>query len=71
MNRWTFQLYTFIGSWPWCFALAWVGYQLGVHWNDSPALHAVMHSLDLAVAIAILAVIVAFVVLRVRALRRG
>jgi membrane protein DedA with SNARE-associated domain len=71
MNRWTFQLYTFIGSWPWCLALAWVGYQLGVRWNQSPALHAVMHSLDLAVAVAIVVVVVTFVFLRVRALRRG
>jgi membrane protein DedA with SNARE-associated domain len=24
-----FHLYTFIGSWPWCFGLAWVGMKLG------------------------------------------
>jgi membrane protein DedA with SNARE-associated domain len=69
MNRWTFHLYTFVGSWPWCLALAWVGYQLGLHWSDSPVLHAVMHSLDLAVAALILAGVILFVFLRVRKLR--
>jgi membrane protein DedA with SNARE-associated domain len=71
MNRWTFHLYTFVGSWPWCLALAWVGYQLGLRWSESPTLHAVMHSLDLAVAALILAGVILFVVLRLRTLRRG
>lgn len=44
-----FHLYTFIGSWPWCFALAYFGYVLGKHWSTDPRLHAVMHGLDIAV----------------------
>ena len=34
-----FQLYTFIGSWPWCFALAYAGYRLGQKWDTDPRLH--------------------------------
>ena len=29
MNQWKFHIYTFIGSWPWCYALAWAGMKLG------------------------------------------
>jgi membrane protein DedA with SNARE-associated domain len=44
-----FQIYTFVGSWPWCFALAYIGYQLGEHWNTDPRLRAVMHQFDLVI----------------------
>lgn len=46
---WRFQLYTFIGSWPWCFALAYVGFKLGEKWDSDPRLRAVMHRLDAVV----------------------
>ncbi len=29
MNQLKFHLYTFIGSWPWCYALAYIGMKLG------------------------------------------
>jgi membrane protein DedA with SNARE-associated domain len=29
----TFTLFTAVGSFPWCFALAYVGYALGQHWE--------------------------------------
>jgi membrane protein DedA with SNARE-associated domain len=58
-----FQIYTFIGSWPWCFALAYVGYQLGQRWDSDPRLREVMHSLDLAV-VAVIAVAVIWYVRR-------
>ena len=44
-----FQIYTFIGSWPWCFGLAYIGYKLGERWNNDPRLQAIMHHLDLFV----------------------
>ncbi len=44
-----FQIYTFIGSWPWCFGLAYIGYKLGKRWNSDPRLQAVMHRLDVLV----------------------
>lgn len=49
-----FQLYTFVGSWPWCFALAFAGLKLGETWDRSPALRHVMHVLDGAVLVAFL-----------------
>jgi membrane protein DedA with SNARE-associated domain len=44
-----FQVYTFVGSWPWCFALAVIGFKLGQRWNTDPRLRAVMHRFDLVV----------------------
>jgi membrane protein DedA with SNARE-associated domain len=34
MPRVPFHVYTFLGSWPWCFALAYLGVKLGDHWMD-------------------------------------
>jgi membrane protein DedA with SNARE-associated domain len=34
MNFKKFVLYTFLGSLPWCFILAYAGYKLGEHWRD-------------------------------------
>jgi membrane protein DedA with SNARE-associated domain len=45
-----FQICTFVGSWPWCFALAYIGFKLGQRWNSDPRLHAIMQRLDLVVA---------------------
>lgn len=44
-----FQIYTFVGSWPWCFALAYIGMKLGERWNSDPRLRAVMHRFDLVI----------------------
>jgi membrane protein DedA with SNARE-associated domain len=33
MPRLRFHVYTFLGSWPWCFALAWLGMKLGDNWR--------------------------------------
>ena len=61
MNQLKFQLYTFAGSWPWCFVLAYVGDRLGEKWNTDPALRAVMHRFDLAILV-ILAIGLAWLV---------
>ncbi len=50
-----FQIYTFLGSWPWCFGLAYVGAVLGERWNSDPALRDFMHRFD-AVIVAVIAV---------------
>lgn len=34
MSLWRFNLYTFIGSFIWCYFLAWIGFLLGRHWNQ-------------------------------------
>ncbi|MBV8119803.1 MAG: DedA family protein [Alphaproteobacteria bacterium] len=47
-----FQVYTFVGSWPWCFALAYIGYRLGQQWDIDQRLHAFFQRFDwLAVAL--------------------
>ena len=50
-----FQLYSFIGSWPWCFALAYVGMVLGGRWDSDPAFRRLFHEFD-AVILAVLLV---------------
>jgi membrane protein DedA with SNARE-associated domain len=50
MPFWQFHLYTFLGSWPWCFALAWIGKALGEQWNSDPRLHDWFHRADGAIA---------------------
>jgi membrane protein DedA with SNARE-associated domain len=50
-----FQIYTFLGSWPWCFGLAYIGVKLGEHWESDPALRAFMHRFD-GVIIALLVI---------------
>jgi membrane protein DedA with SNARE-associated domain len=43
MGRARFHIYTFIGSWPWCLALAAIGKALGQAWANDPRLHAGFH----------------------------
>jgi len=56
-----FHFYTFLGSWPWCFALAWVGMKLGDQWRTDPRLSAILHKLDFVIVGAIVAGAVWFV----------
>jgi membrane protein DedA with SNARE-associated domain len=56
-----FHLYTFIGSWPWCFALAYVGKRLGDKWNTDPSFHEWFHRFHLAVELVLVAGIIWFV----------
>jgi len=41
-----FQIYTFLGSWPWCFALAYIGYLLGARWHSDPTFRQLFHEFD-------------------------
>ncbi len=41
-----FQLYTFLGSWLWCYALAYVGVKLGERWDSDPTLKEIFHRFD-------------------------
>jgi len=61
MNQVRFHVYTFIGSWPWCFALAYIGMKLGNRWDSDPRLKAAFHRFQLGVELVILAAIVWFV----------
>jgi membrane protein DedA with SNARE-associated domain len=49
MNQLRFHIYTFIGSWPWCYALAYVGMKLGAKWNTDPQFKAIFHRFHLGV----------------------
>ena len=52
MPRVRFHVYTFLGSWPWCFALAWLGMKLGENWRQ---LGKYLHKFD-AVILALIVV---------------
>jgi len=61
MPQLRFHLYTFLGSWPWCFALAWAGMRLGQAWDTDPRFKAWFHRFHLGVEILLLAAVVWFV----------
>ena len=66
MNRVRFHLYTFVGSWLWCLALAYVGMRLGERWDSDPRLKAWIHRFDFAIVAAAVVVIAAFLWHRLR-----
>ncbi|HEV2568810.1 DedA family protein [Sphingomonas sp.] len=47
-----FHIYTFIGSWPFCFGLAWIGMVLGEAWNNDPRVKAWFHRFDAIIVLA-------------------
>ncbi len=55
MRMLPFQLYTFVGSWIWCYVLAYVGYTLGDRWNSNPELRNLFHTFDLVIVLLLLA----------------
>jgi membrane protein DedA with SNARE-associated domain len=60
MNQVRFHIYTFIGSWPWCYVLAYVGMRLGASFNSNPRFKALFHRFHLGVEILLLIAIVWF-----------
>lgn len=61
MNQPKFHFYTFIGSWPWCLGLAYVGMKLGQQWDTDPRLRIWFHRFDAVILAVILIGIVVFV----------
>jgi membrane protein DedA with SNARE-associated domain len=57
MPRGRFHVYTFLGSWIWCLALAWLGLKLGENWRD---LGKYFHQFDAVIGVVIIAGIVWF-----------
>jgi membrane protein DedA with SNARE-associated domain len=49
MNQARFHTYTFVGSWPWCYALAYIGMKLGDAWSTDPRFKEVFHRFHLGV----------------------
>ncbi len=62
MNQVRFHIYTFIGSFPWCYALAYVGMKLGASWDSNPEFKAVFHRFHLAVEAVIVVAAIYYVV---------
>lgn len=61
MPKLRFHLYTFLGSWPWCFGLAYVGMRLGQAWDTNPRFKEAFHRFHTAVAVLVLLGLVWFV----------
>ncbi|MBZ5524399.1 MAG: DedA family protein [Acidobacteriia bacterium] len=55
MPRLRFHIYTFVGSWPWCFGLAWLGMKLGERWHTDPRLSHWLHRLDALILVLLVA----------------
>lgn len=68
MSLWRFVLYTFIGSFIWCWALAWVGKKLGESWNT---LGVYFHRFDAIIGIVIIAGIAWYIRRHLRHRRRA
>lgn len=62
-----FNVYTFLGSLPWCLGLAWLGLKLGEHWEET--IRPVFEKLDLLIGLLLAAALVWFVRARLRELR--
>jgi membrane protein DedA with SNARE-associated domain len=58
MPRGRFHIYTFLGSWPWCFGLAWLGMKLGENWRE---LGKYFHKFDAFIGVVLVAAVVWFV----------
>jgi len=71
MPKLRFHIYTFAGSWPWCYALAFAGMKLGEKWHTDPRFYAVYHRFHLVVELALVAAIVWFVWSHVSRIRQA
>jgi membrane protein DedA with SNARE-associated domain len=61
MPLWRFHIYTFLGSWPWCFVLGYVGMKLGQGWETDPRFKEIFHRFHVAVEAVLLVGIAWFV----------
>ena len=62
MNQLRFHLYTFIGSWPWCYVLAYIGMKLGAQFSTNPRFKEVFHRFHVGVEAVIIVGFIWFVV---------
>lgn len=61
MSQVRFHIYTFIGSFPWCYALAYFGMKLGAQWQTNPQFQELFHRFHLVVEAVLVAGFVWFV----------
>ncbi|WP_375421696.1 DedA family protein [uncultured Sphingomonas sp.] len=66
-----FHIYTFVGSWPFCLALAWLGMKLGDKWNSDPRVKAAFHQADLAIGLVLVALAALYIWHRVNGIRKN
>jgi membrane protein DedA with SNARE-associated domain len=67
MNFWKFSIYTFAGSFPWSFGLAYGGFLLGSNWET---LRAAMRPFEIPIILALAAIVGWFMLSRIRTIRR-
>ena len=58
MPRGKFHIYTFLGSWPWCLALAYFGMKLGENWRS---LGKYFHQFDAVIGVVLAAGVIWFI----------
>lgn len=63
-----FVIYTFVGSLPWCYLLAYIGFKLGERWNT---LGTYFHKFDAVIGIIILAGVVWWIWRHIKAVNRN
>ena len=66
MNLWKFSIYTFAGSFPWSFGLAFGGYMLGENWET---LRASMQPFELPILVALVGIVAWFAFRCMKAMR--
>ena len=71
MSQTRFHIYTFVGSWPWCFALAYAGMRLGEAWHTDPRFYAMFHRFHVGVELTLVAGFIWFVWERVKRARHA
>jgi membrane protein DedA with SNARE-associated domain len=71
MPQLRFHIYTFLGSWPWCYVLAYAGMRLGKAWHTDPRFQEAFHRFHLGVEVALVAGIAWFVWSHLRRGRRA
>ncbi len=67
MDMWRFNVYTFVGSYIWCLALAWIGMKLGEHWNT---LGVYFHRFDAIIGVILLVGLIWYVWRHLKHLQR-
>jgi membrane protein DedA with SNARE-associated domain len=71
MKMGRFIVYTFVGSYPWCWALAWAGAKLGESWHTDPRFKAIYHRFEAVIVAAAVVGLAWFVWHKLRELRRA
>ena len=66
-----FQIYSFLGSWPWCLALAYIGVVLGARWDSDPTFRRLFHEFDALIVAMVVAGFAWFVWSRWREIRKS